>query len=205
MHNDKYMRKLGKLGQGKNVLSDLLTNTPEHAEHETEDHLVALKKAVWAADIPNHLDIIHVGEDHIHIFSSTVETPYVIPGGILDLNHQFNLRKAPNQRQIALCIKWLSCRLPPTLQTFACIGRGLHALQQSPIELEQNLYCLREDFLLFAQQMALQEVHTFAADSPSKPVWVQEVVALHCVILAGLFKSGASKFMPHTAFRAKWS
>lgn len=197
MHNDKYMRKLGTLGQGNNELSDLLTDSTEHTEYGNEDHLVALKKAVSAAGIPNHLDIIHVGENHIHIFSSSLEPPYVIPNGILDLNHQFNLRRAPNQRQIALCIKWLSCRLPPTLQTFACIGRGLRALQQSPIELEQDLYCLREDFLLFAQQMALQEVHTFAAEYPAKPVWMQEVVAIHCVILAGLFKSGASKFMPH--------
>jgi hypothetical protein len=197
MHNDKYMRKLDTLGQKENELSDLLADSTAHTEHGTEDHLVALKKAAWAAGIPNHLDIIHVGENHIHILSSSLETLHVIPNGILDLNHQFNLRKAPNQRQIALCIKWLSCRLPPTLQTFACIGSGLHALQQSAIELEQDRYCLREDFLLFAQQLALQEFHTFAANSPSKPVWVQEVIALHCVILAGLFKSGASKFMPH--------
>ncbi|NQX63504.1 hypothetical protein [Paenibacillus qinlingensis] len=198
MHNDKYMRKLGTLGRGNNELSDLLTDSTEHTEYEKkEDHLVALKKAVWAAAIPDHLDIIHVGEQHIHIFSSSVEAPYVIPNGILDLNHQFNLKKAPNQRQIALCIKWLSCRLPPTLQTFACIGRGLHALQHSPIELEQDLYCLREDFLLFAQQIALQEIHTLSAEYPAKPDWLQEVVALHCVILAGLFKSGASRFMPH--------
>ncbi|KRE99857.1 hypothetical protein ASG89_27420 [Paenibacillus sp. Soil766] len=185
MHNDKYMRKLDTLGQGKNV------------ELGTEDHLAALKKAIWAAEIPNHLEIIHVGENHIHIFSSSLETLHVIPIGILDLNRQFNLQKAPNQRQIALCIKWLSCRLPPTLQTFACIGRGLHALQQSPIELEQDRYCLREDFLLFAQQMTLQEAHAFAADFPSRPVWAEDIVALHCVILAGLFKSGATKFMPH--------
>lgn len=191
MHNDKYMRKLDTPGQGMNELCDTLTSNLEHVEHGTEDHLVALRKAVWSTKIPNHLDIIHVGEHHIHIFSSSVETPYVIPNGILDLNRQFHLRKAPNQRQIALCIKWLSCRLPPTLQTFACIGRGLRTLQQSPIELEHDLYCLREDFLLFAQRIALQEVHALTAD------FSHEVVAIHCVILAGLFKSGASKFMPH--------
>ncbi|OAS15853.1 hypothetical protein [Paenibacillus oryzisoli] len=191
MHNDKYMRKLGTLGQGKNESCDTLTSNPEHVEHGTDDHLVTLKQGVWSTKVPNHLDIIHVGENHIHIFSSSIETPYVIPTGILDLNHQFHLRKAPNQRQIALCIKWLSCRLPPTLQTFACIGRGLHALQQSPIELEQDLYCLREDFLLFAQQIALQEIHALAAE------FAQEVIAIHCVILAGLFKTGASKFLPH--------
>lgn len=178
MHNDKYMRKLS---------------------HETnENSLEALQKAISGTEIPSHLDVIHVGESHIHIFSSTSETPYAIPNGILDLNQQFSLRKSPNQRQIAMCIKWLSCRLPPTLQTFACIGTGLTALRYSQIELEQDLYCLRDDFILFAQQTALQEVQTPTSDSPSKPAWVQEVVALHCVILAGLFKSGASKFMPYT-------
>lgn len=195
MHNDKYMRKLSHETE---ELSSMSTHTLEQAEARTEDSLEALKKAISGTDIPSHLDVIHVGESHIHIFSSTTETPYFIPNGILDLNQQFNLRKAPQQRQIAMCIKWLSCRLPPSLQTFACIGNGLTALRHSPIELEQDLYCLRDDFILFAQQTSLQEIQTLAADSPSRPAWVQEVIALHCVILAGLFKSGASKFMPYT-------
>ncbi len=135
----------------------------------------------------------------ISIFSvPTSETPYFIPNGILDLNHQFNLRKAPHQRQIATVYQMAFLSPTAFLTDFRLYRQRTNRSATFAIELEQDLYCLRDDFILFAQQTSLQEIQTLAADSPSKTAWVQEDIALHCVILAGLFKSGASKFMPYT-------
>ncbi|SDN42531.1 hypothetical protein SAMN04487897_102873 [Paenibacillus sp. yr247] len=86
-----------------------------------------LKKAIAESDIPNHLDVINADGDSIQIITNVCEAPYQIPFGISDLNQQFNLLGPPNQRQIATCIKWISSRLPATLEKFAYTGKNVSA------------------------------------------------------------------------------
>ncbi|OCT14590.1 hypothetical protein A8709_17130 [Paenibacillus pectinilyticus] len=166
-----------------------------HSINQTED--MRVRKTIMGLLIPSDLDVIHIGAHSIHIFIRQDDTTFRIQGGICELNQQFDLLEPPHQRQIATCIKWLSCRLPPSLQTFAVIGDGVQALCPPQVELEQHMFCLREDFIRFAQHIAFQEARILQTNPIGDSNCLQKDVALHCVILAGLFKSGASKFMPY--------
>jgi hypothetical protein len=155
-----------------------------------------LKKAIADSDIPSHFDVINVGGGSIQIITNECEAPYLIPFGISDLNQQFNLLGPPHQRQIATCIKWLSCRLPASLELFAYTGGEKTYLRHFQLELEQDLYCLRSDFTLLARQLAALDLQALEANSPFDPKWMRGDIASNCVVLAGLIKSGTTKFMP---------
>ncbi|NQX68589.1 exopolyphosphatase [Paenibacillus alba] len=155
-----------------------------------------LRRAVAASDIPSDLDVINVGGGSIQIMTRDSEEPYLIPFGISDLNHQFQLLEPPLYRQIATCIKWLSCRLPATLKTFAFTGGERAYLKHFEVELEQDLYCLSSDFNSLARQLAALDLSDLEANSPFDPKWMRGAVASNCIVLAGLIKSGSTKFLP---------
>ncbi|GGA12761.1 exopolyphosphatase, putative [Paenibacillus marchantiophytorum] len=161
-----------------------------------EEEADLLKKAIAESDIPNHLDVLHVGGGGIQMITRDSEAPYMIPFGISDLNQQFQLLESPSHRQIATCIKWLSSRLPVTLKTFAYTGGEKTYVQHFGIELEQDLYCLSSDFTLLARRLAAMELPALEARSPFDPKWMRGVIASNCIVLAGLIKSGSTKFMP---------
>ncbi|MCY9661254.1 hypothetical protein P5G65_01235 [Paenibacillus chondroitinus] len=155
-----------------------------------------LRKAISESDIPSHLDVINVGGGSIQIITKECEAPYLIPFGISDLNQEFQLLGAPHQRQITTCIKWLSSRLPASLGPFAYTGGEKTYLRHFDIELEQDLYCSRSDFTQLTRQLALLELSALENNSPFDPKWMRGAIASNCVVLAGLIKSGAGKFMP---------
>ncbi|NOU86472.1 exopolyphosphatase [Paenibacillus sp. LMG 31460] len=201
------------LGQGdiEAIGTEAMRRSPHLSEHMQEvcrnlriayrtisqkEEADLLKKAIAESDIPSDLDVINAGGGSIQIITSESEAPYLIPFGISDLNQQFNLLGPPDQRQIATCIKWLSCRLPTSLEQFAYTGGEKTYLRHFQIELEDDLYCHRSDFTQLTRQLAAQDLQTLEANSPFDPKWMRGAIASNCVVLAGLIKSGASKFMP---------
>lgn len=201
------------LGQGdiEAIGTEAMRRSPHLSEHMQEvcrnlriayrtisqkEEADLLKKAIAESDIPSDLDVINAGGGSIQIITSESEAPYLIPFGISDLNQQFNLLGPPEQRQIATCIKWLSCRLPASLEQFAYTGGEKTYLRHFQIEFEDDLYCQRNDFTLLTRQLAAQDLQTLEANSPFDPKWMRGAIASNCVVLAGLIKSGATKFMP---------
>ncbi|RTE11758.1 hypothetical protein [Paenibacillus whitsoniae] len=164
-----------------------------YQKEETE----LVKQAIAAMKLPRELDVIHAGDNSIQIFTVNNDTPYYISSGLSDLNQQFDLLQAPHHRQIATCIKWLSCRFPTSLGSFVFIGKTSFLLRHSQIELEEGLYCLRHDFIPFAQKIALQPLEELEANSPFSPAWMRGSLASNCIVLAALIKSGAPRFMPY--------
>ncbi|NOV01737.1 Ppx/GppA phosphatase family protein [Paenibacillus planticolens] len=155
-----------------------------------------LRRAISQSDIPSHLDVINVGSGSIQIITKECEAPFLIPFGTSDLNQEFHLLKPPHQRQITTCIKWLSTRLPASLEQFAFTGGAKTYLRHFQIELEQDLYCSRSDFTQLTRRLAACDLSDLEADSPFDPKWMRNAIASNCVVLAGLIKSGTSKFMP---------
>lgn len=202
MHSDRFILGLG------NHDAKALIQSDEHTEDVCRNLRIAyrtmsqkeeaslMKQAVVDSDIPNHLDVIHAQGDSIHVITGASENPYLISFGIADLNQQFNLLGAPDQRQIATCVKWLSCRLPASLEQFVYTGGQKTYLRHFQIEIEQNLYCHRCDFTLLTKQLASMDIQELEANSPFDPAWMHRAIASNCVVLAGLIKSGTSKFMP---------
>lgn len=201
------------LGQGdiEAIGTEAMRRSPHLSEHMQEvcrnlriayrtisqkEEADLLKKAIAESDIPSDLDVINARGGSIQIITSESEAPYLIPFGISDLNQQFNLLGPPDQRQITTCIKWLSCRLPASLEQFAYTGGEKTYLRHFQIELEDDLYCQRNDFTQLTRQLAAQDLQTLEANSPFDPKWMRGAIASNCVVLAGLIKSGATKFMP---------
>lgn len=202
MHSDRFILDLGSHN------AKVFKQSNEHKEEICMNLRIAystisqkkeaawMKQAILASDIPQHLDIIHVEGDSIHVITGESEAPYLIPFGIADLNQQFNLLGAPDQRQIATCVKWISCRLPASLQPFVYTGGQKTCLRHFKIELEHDLYCHRSDFSEFAGQLAAMDIQQLEANSPLDTTWMHRAIASNCVVLASLIKSGASKLMP---------
>lgn len=202
MHSDRFILGLGSHDAKVVMQSD------EHTEEVCRNLRIAystisqkgeaarMKQAILDSDIPNHLDIIHVEGDSINVITGAIEAPYLIPFGIADLNQQFNLLGTPDQRQIATCVKWLSCRLPASLQQFVFTGGQKTYLRHFQIELDHDVYCHRSDFSEFAGQLASMDIHELEANSPFDPAWMHGAIASNCIVLASLIKSGINKFMP---------
>ncbi|WP_090819597.1 hypothetical protein [Paenibacillus sp. yr247] len=49
---------------------------------------------------------------------------------------------------------------------------------------------------MLAKQLAAMDLQALEAKSPFDPKWMHGVIASNCVVLAGLIKSGTTKFMP---------
>ncbi|TXK84483.1 exopolyphosphatase [Paenibacillus sp. N3.4] len=155
-----------------------------------------LMRTIADSDIPVELDVMNIGGGSIQIITRTSEVPYFLPFGISDLNQQFGLLKAPNKRQVSLCVKWVTSRMPPSLNTFAYTGGEKTFLRHFNIELEEDLYCQRGDLIALTERLAGMEMTALEAQSPFDPHWMHGALASNCIVLAGLIRSGASRFMP---------
>nr|WP_246311683.1 hypothetical protein [Leifsonia naganoensis] len=185
-------RRRPNLGETLATACQFLGISVSIIDQESEADL--MRRALARESVLASLDAINVGGGSIQVTSPTGLT-HLLPFGIADLNRRFGLSKGPSEREVTACREFVAGQLPDWLGEFAYTGGERTYLESFGVPL-QGIWCLADDFEIFAARMERWSNHDLESRSPYDARWMSGAIASNSIVIACLQRSGVHRFAP---------